>query len=67
MQVIKMLIIVIALFLASWGPKLIFLILIEAATALSSTTFFTMESYIVRTVFDLLPFVHTCINPGEVQ
>jgi hypothetical protein len=60
-----MLILVIALFLVCWGPKLILLILIEAATVLSSTTFFSQEWYFVRVVFNLIPFVHSCINPGE--
>ena len=58
-----MLILVIVLFLICWGPKLIFPIGLELANTLGYTTYYTQQWYFVRVIFNLIPFVHSCINP----
>ncbi|CAL4068198.1 unnamed protein product, partial [Meganyctiphanes norvegica] len=57
-QVIKMLIVVVALFLLCWGPRIIIDILINLGLQ-SFNQFF----YFSKQLFVLLPFVHCCINP----
>ncbi|CAG7726589.1 unnamed protein product [Allacma fusca] len=61
-QVIKMLILVIVLFLVSWGPKLIFAMIIKLAYAMG-ISIYTQKIYVGRVVFGLIPFIHSCINP----
>ncbi|XP_037071564.1 cholecystokinin receptor type A-like [Pollicipes pollicipes] len=57
-QVIKMLILVIALFLVCWGPRLIMEIVLKVGLAVFSPVIYT-----VRITFFLMPFIHACINP----
>lgn len=58
MQVIKMLILVIVLFLICWGSRLSMEIMIKVGLDT-----FSQEIYFVRIAINLLPFVHSCLNP----
>ncbi|KAK2718910.1 galanin receptor 2b-like isoform X2 [Artemia franciscana] len=57
-QVIKMLILVIALFLLCWGPRLIFNVIVK-----SGLEAYTKTVYYLRVTVYLLPFIHSCLNP----
>ncbi|CAL4101056.1 unnamed protein product [Meganyctiphanes norvegica] len=57
-QVIKMLIVVLALFLLCWGPYIVVEILINIGMQSFSQWF-----YVMKTLLALLPYVHCCINP----
>ena len=59
LQVIKMLICVVILFLLCWGPRFIMEFLIKMRLA----EFVDYTSYIVRVVLYLLPMVHSLLNP----
>ncbi len=58
LQVIKMLILVVILFLICWGPRLIMEIIIKCCLSV-----FNNFTYLLRITFYLLPFVHSCLNP----
>ncbi|CAG2105706.1 unnamed protein product [Medioppia subpectinata] len=57
-QVIKMLILVVVLFLLCWGPRLVMEIVIKCCLSV-----FNNVTYLLRIVFYLSPFVHSCLNP----
>ncbi|KAF0298511.1 Galanin receptor type 2 [Amphibalanus amphitrite] len=57
-QVIKMLLLVIALFLICWGPRLIMDVILKVGLET-----YSRESYAMRIAFFLMPFIHACINP----
>ena len=59
LQVIKMLICVVVLFLLCWGPRFIMELLIK----LQFSWLWTTEVYIARTYIFLLPMVHAILNP----
>ncbi|XP_071524494.1 cholecystokinin receptor type A-like [Panulirus ornatus] len=59
-QVIKMLILVIILFMACWGPKIVFFVFLK--NGLSQESFKPLV-YNTRIYLGLLPFVHSCLNP----
>ncbi|XP_050728245.1 allatostatin-A receptor-like isoform X2 [Eriocheir sinensis] len=59
-QVIKMLILVIILFMACWGPKIVFFVFQKNGFSQES---FKPLVYNIRICFGLLPFVHCCLNP----
>ncbi|XP_053208904.1 galanin receptor 2a-like [Panonychus citri] len=58
-QVIKMLILVVILFLTCWGPRLIGEIMLICGMNFA----FNYTTYVIRIVFFLLPFIHSCLNP----
>ena len=58
MQVIKMLILVIVLFLICWGSRLS----MEISIKVGLNTF-SQEIYFLRIAINLLPYVHSCLNP----
>lgn len=53
-----MLILVVVLFLICWGPRLLLNTIIK--WGLKN---FSPAIYQLRFIFNLLPFVHSCINP----
>lgn len=57
-QIIKMLLLVVALFLLCWGPRF----LMETLLKMGFLEF-TRSAYYYRVIFWLLPFVHAIINP----
>lgn len=57
-QVIKMLILVIILFLICWGSRLSMEISIKVGL-----DNYSREMYALRIVINLLPYIHSCINP----
>lgn len=57
-QVIKMLLLVIALFLICWGPRLIFNVVVKLE--LQS---YTSTTYTIRVASYLLSFIHSALNP----
>lgn len=57
-QVIKMLIFIVTIFLVCWGPRLIMNVMIKLG--LSS---FTNEAYTARIACYLLSFIHSALNP----
>ncbi|XP_050728236.1 cholecystokinin receptor type A-like isoform X2 [Eriocheir sinensis] len=59
-QVIKMLILVIILFMACWGPKIVFYVFQKNGFSQES---FKPLVYNIRICLGLLPFVHCCLNP----
>ncbi|XP_069939716.1 allatostatin-A receptor-like [Cherax quadricarinatus] len=59
-QVIKMLILVIILFMACWGPKIVFFVFLKNGLAQES---FKPLVYNTRIFLGLLPFIHSCLNP----
>nr|XP_027235612.1 LOW QUALITY PROTEIN: cholecystokinin receptor type A-like [Penaeus vannamei] len=59
-QVIKMLILVIILFMACWGPKIVFFVFLKNGLAQGS---FKPLVYNMRVALGLLPFIHSCLNP----
>ncbi|XP_042871095.1 galanin receptor 2a-like isoform X2 [Penaeus japonicus] len=59
-QVIKMLLLVIILFMACWGPKIVFFVFLKNGLAQTS---FKPLVYNVRVALGLLPFIHSCLNP----
>ncbi|XP_064077196.1 galanin receptor 2a-like isoform X2 [Macrobrachium nipponense] len=59
-QVIKMLILVIILFMACWGPKIIFFVILKNGLSRES---FKPLVYNIRIYLGLLPFIHSCLNP----
>ncbi|XP_054159868.1 allatostatin-A receptor-like [Oppia nitens] len=59
-QVIKMLILVVLLFLICWGPRLVMEIIIKCCLSLMM---FNNLTYMLRIIFYLSPFVHSCLNP----
>ncbi|XP_042224650.1 allatostatin-A receptor-like [Homarus americanus] len=59
-QVIKMLILVIILFMACWGPKIVFFVFLK--NGLSQESFKPLV-YNTRIYLGLLPFIHSCLNP----
>lgn len=61
-QVIKMLILIIILFMVCWGPKLILNITLKVAL-INGYPIYSPMVYIMRVTFNLIPFVHSCINP----
>jgi len=58
LQVIKMLILVAVLFLVCWGLPIIMEVIIKF-----DLHSFTRTVYALRVSFNLLPFIHACINP----
>jgi hypothetical protein len=58
LQVIKMLLLVIALFLICWGPRLIFNVVVKLELQSYTTT-----TYTVRVASYLLSFIHSALNP----
>ena len=58
LQVIKMLILVAVLFLVCWGLPIIMQVIIKF-----NLHSFTPTVYTLRVSFNLLPFIHACINP----
>ena len=58
MQIIKMLMVVVLLFILCWGPTII----TEMLIGLGKQTF-TQAFYVLKLVSALLPFIHCCINP----
>ncbi len=57
-QVIKMLVLIVAIFMLCWGPRLLMnLFLIFGPIAYNSTT------YNIRVVCNILSFVHSALNP----
>lgn len=58
LQVIKMLILVVILFMVCWGPRLVMEIYLKCCL-----NDFSPAAYTLRFVFYLLPFVHSCLNP----
>lgn len=58
LQVIKMLILVVILFLVCWGLPVIMQVIIKF-----NQHSFTPTVYTLRVTFNLLPFIHACINP----
>ncbi|KAK2721957.1 galanin receptor 2a-like [Artemia franciscana] len=58
-QVIKMLILVVALFLLCWGPKFI----VDTVKHQESFAAFTALFYKINYISYLLPFIHSCVNP----
>ncbi|XP_045608279.1 allatostatin-A receptor [Procambarus clarkii] len=59
-QVIKMLILVIILFMACWGPKIVFFVFLKNGLPQES---FKPLVYNTRIYLGLLPFIHSCLNP----
>ncbi|XP_045104581.1 allatostatin-A receptor-like isoform X2 [Portunus trituberculatus] len=59
-QVIKMLILVIILFMACWGPKIVFFVFQKNGFSQES---FKPLVYNMRICLGLLPFIHSCLNP----
>ncbi|KDR19106.1 Cholecystokinin receptor [Zootermopsis nevadensis] len=57
-QVIKMLILVVVLFLVCWGLPIIMEVIIKF-----NLHSFTPTMYTLRVTFNLLPFIHACMNP----
>ncbi|XP_063220322.1 galanin receptor type 2-like isoform X1 [Bacillus rossius redtenbacheri] len=57
-QVIKMLMLVVVLFLACWGPRIIMELIIKIGLDM-----FTSAVYSLRVTFNVLPYIHACINP----
>ncbi|PSN57870.1 hypothetical protein C0J52_05644, partial [Blattella germanica] len=57
-QVIKMLILVVILFLICWGPRIILQVIIK-----HNLHTFTQTTYAFKVTFDLLPYIHACMNP----
>ena len=57
-QVIKMLILVVVLFLICWGSRIILEIFIKYGLEN-----FSQEIYKTRVAINLLPYIHSCINP----
>ncbi|XP_046390923.1 galanin receptor 2a-like [Ischnura elegans] len=57
-QVIQMLILVVILFLACWGPRFVMDAIIK-----HGLTSFQPLNYNLRVAFHLLPFLHSCLNP----
>ncbi|XP_071446308.1 cholecystokinin receptor type A-like [Hetaerina americana] len=57
-QVIQMLILVVILFLACWGPRFVMNAIIKYGL-----TQFQALNYNLRVAFNLLPFLHSCLNP----
>ncbi|XP_037092317.1 galanin receptor type 2-like isoform X2 [Pollicipes pollicipes] len=57
-QVIKMLILIIALFMLCWGPRLIMRLMMVLGLP-----FYSNSTYSLKVAFYLLPFVHSCMNP----
>lgn len=58
LQVIKMLILVIILFLICWGSRLSMEISIKVGL-----DNYSREMYALRIIINLLPYIHSCINP----
>ncbi|MPD04070.1 hypothetical protein E2C01_099739 [Portunus trituberculatus] len=55
-----MLILVIILFMACWGPKIVFFVFQKNGFSQES---FKPLVYNMRICLGLLPFIHSCLNP----
>ncbi|XP_050402315.1 cholecystokinin receptor type A [Patella vulgata] len=58
-QVIKMLVVIITVFLVSWGPKLVFHVLKKYRIF----SFYSSGVFVAIVVFNLLPYVQSSLNP----
>lgn len=57
-----MLIMIVFLFLVCWGPKLILLVILKIAF-IQGYPIYSQIVYMMRVTFNLIPLVHSCINP----
>ena len=60
LQVIKMLLLIVVLFLLCWGPRLVMMVMIKIGLSQGD---FTHSVYTARISFYLLSFIHSALNP----
>ncbi|GFN95163.1 cholecystokinin receptor [Plakobranchus ocellatus] len=58
-QVIKMLIIIIVVFFVAWGPKLVLAVMKKYRVSF----LYLPPAFVFERIFNILPFVQSCINP----